>query len=136
LQAGIGDRGAVWDDLETTTVQSVPHQFRTRNGFAKPRQTRSGADENAAKSTKLIDILPLITVWLQVRVLPGPPSKSNGCLYLDQFVGGLAHGGDDRHDTMTPGHAGRRDSAQPREFSQVLRQTPPYFFTMMGWLRI
>ncbi len=24
---------------------------------------------------KLIDILPLITVWLQVRVLPGPPHR-------------------------------------------------------------
>ena len=22
----------------------------------------------------MVDILPLITVWLQVRVLPGPPS--------------------------------------------------------------
>ena len=30
----------------------------------------------AAKSMELIDILPLITVWLQVRVLPGPPAKS------------------------------------------------------------
>jgi hypothetical protein len=26
---------------------------------------------------KLIDILPLITVWLQVRVLPGPPVISS-----------------------------------------------------------
>jgi hypothetical protein len=34
----------------------------------------SNAIENAAKSTKLIDIPPLITVWLQVRVLPGPPA--------------------------------------------------------------
>jgi hypothetical protein len=35
----------------------------------------SNAIENAAKSTKLIDIPPLITVWLQVRVLPGPPAN-------------------------------------------------------------
>jgi hypothetical protein len=35
---------------------------------------RSNADETAVKSTKLIDILPLITVWLQVGVLPGPPA--------------------------------------------------------------
>jgi hypothetical protein len=26
-----------------------------------------------AKSTKTINVLTLITVWLQVRVLPGPP---------------------------------------------------------------
>jgi hypothetical protein len=30
----------------------------------------------AFHSTKAIDILPLITVWLQVRVLPGPPITS------------------------------------------------------------
>jgi hypothetical protein len=52
-----------------------PHQFRTRNNLNKPEQTRSKPNKNAGKSTKLIDILPLITVWLQVRVLPGPPVK-------------------------------------------------------------
>jgi hypothetical protein len=58
--------------------QSRPHQFRTRNGPNKPQQTRSKTNESTAKSTNPIDILPLITVWLQVRVLPGPP--------LDQWI--------------------------------------------------
>ena len=52
----------------------APHPFRTRNDLAEPQQTRSKSNENTAKSTKLVDILPLITVWLQVRVLPGPLS--------------------------------------------------------------
>src|SRR5262245_18105227 len=50
-----------------------PHQFRTRNDFNKAQRTRSKPNENTAKSTKLSDAPPLITVWLQVRVLPGPP---------------------------------------------------------------
>ena len=40
----------------------------------QPRQNETKAIEserNAAKSTGPINILPLITVWLQVRVLPG-----------------------------------------------------------------
>jgi len=44
---------------------------------------RSNADETAVKSTKLIDILPLITVWFLVRVQAGPPAfareASEGC---------------------------------------------------------
>jgi len=51
-----------------------PLQFRTRNDLTEAQRTRSNRGENALKSTKLIDILPLITVWLQVRVLPGPPA--------------------------------------------------------------
>jgi hypothetical protein len=51
-----------------------PRQFRTRNNPNEPQQTRSKPNLNAAKSTILIDIPPLITVWLQVRVLPGPPT--------------------------------------------------------------
>jgi hypothetical protein len=47
------------------------------------QQTRSEANKNEARSTELIDIQPLITVWLQVRVLPGPPAfareASEGC---------------------------------------------------------
>jgi hypothetical protein len=50
-----------------------PHQFRTRNYLIKTQRTRSKANKAAANSTKLIDFPPLITVWLQVRVLPGPP---------------------------------------------------------------
>ena len=51
----------------------VPHQFRTRNDLTKTKRTRSNSRESIGKSTKLTVILPLITVWLQVRVLPGPP---------------------------------------------------------------
>jgi hypothetical protein len=50
-----------------------PHQFRTRNDLTKPQQTRSNLNENSAKSTNPINFPSLITVWLQVRVLPGPP---------------------------------------------------------------
>jgi hypothetical protein len=50
-----------------------PHQFRTRNELNKTQRTRSITDENAGKSTITTVILPLITVRLQVRVLPGPP---------------------------------------------------------------
>jgi hypothetical protein len=60
-----------------------PHQIRTRNDRAKAQRTRSISDENARKSTERSFILPLITVWLQVRVLPGPPAfarkASEGC---------------------------------------------------------
>ncbi|QQO35869.1 hypothetical protein JJC00_09990 [Bradyrhizobium diazoefficiens] len=52
----------------------VTHQFRTRNDFIKSQRTRSISDEKAAKSTIATDIPSLITVWLQVRVLPGPPA--------------------------------------------------------------
>jgi hypothetical protein len=62
--------------METRKLNHLPHQFRTRNELIEPQQTRSNLDENAGKSTKPIDILPLMTVWLQVRVLPGPPTKS------------------------------------------------------------
>jgi hypothetical protein len=54
----------------------LSHQFRTRNDIDKAHQTRSESSENAVKSTKLIDILPLITVWLQVQVLSELTTKS------------------------------------------------------------
>jgi hypothetical protein len=60
--------------LVSATAAQAPHQFRTRNDVTKTQQMRSNRNENAVKSTKSIDILPLITVWLQVRVLPGPPA--------------------------------------------------------------
>jgi hypothetical protein len=62
------------------TANLQPHQFRTRNDLTETQQTQSRADENGAKSTKLIDSLPLITVRLQVRILPGPPVNSTTCL--------------------------------------------------------
>jgi hypothetical protein len=40
---------------------------------ASAQRTRTPSNENARKSTKPIVILPLIAVWLQVQVLPGPP---------------------------------------------------------------
>jgi hypothetical protein len=52
------------NDAAPVSHQKQPHQNAT-NAIE--------IEQNAAKSTKLIDILPLITVWLQVRVLPGPP---------------------------------------------------------------
>src|SRR5882724_13371529 len=65
------------------TANLQPHQFRTRNDLAETQQTQSRADENGAKSTKLIDSLPLITVWFLVRVQAGPPAfareASEGC---------------------------------------------------------
>jgi hypothetical protein len=51
-----------------------PYKFCTRNGFNKAQRTRPKSNEIIAESTELIDILPLITVWLHVRVLPGLPS--------------------------------------------------------------
>ena len=54
------------------TANLQPHQFRTTNDLTETQQTQSRADENGVKSTKLIDSLPLITVWLQARVLPVP----------------------------------------------------------------
>jgi biopolymer transport protein ExbD len=35
-------------------------------------RTRSKSDEKAGKSTKPINILPLITVWLQVFIFAAP----------------------------------------------------------------
>jgi hypothetical protein len=58
-----------------------PHQFRTRNAPTKARRRRSNSSEKTAKSTNPIDIPPLITVWLQVRVLPGR-SLAHGPLVL------------------------------------------------------
>ena len=55
-----------------------PHQFRTRNDLFKTRRTQSNLNENAAKSTIASFIPSLITVWLQVRVLPGPPTRYLG----------------------------------------------------------
>jgi hypothetical protein len=52
---------------------NLPHQFRTRNDRIKAERRRSIQDENAGKSTNLTFSPPLVTVWLQVRVLPGPP---------------------------------------------------------------
>ena len=57
-------------------VKIRPHQFRTRNSAIESPRMRLNPNENAAKSTKAIDILPLITVWLQVRLLSEPTTKT------------------------------------------------------------
>jgi hypothetical protein len=49
-------------------VETQPHQFRTRNSANEPSRTQSNLSKNAVKSTKAINILPLITVWAQLRV--------------------------------------------------------------------
>jgi len=60
------------------SANAEPHQFRTRNDLNKPQRTRSKSNENRTKSTKLIDILPLITVSLQLQDLPAS-RISMGC---------------------------------------------------------
>jgi hypothetical protein len=57
--------------------EASPHQFRTRNAPAKAQRTRSNSNEKTAKSTNLIDILLLITVWAQLRV-PSDNDEING----------------------------------------------------------
>jgi hypothetical protein len=39
-----------------------------KNAPTKAQRTRSNSNEKTAKSTNLIDILPLITVWLLVEL--------------------------------------------------------------------
>nr|WP_245320648.1 Arm DNA-binding domain-containing protein [Bradyrhizobium lablabi] len=60
---------------DQTAGAGPPPQFRTRNDLDYAQRTQSNPNENAADLTKLIDLLPFITVWLQVRVLPGPPHR-------------------------------------------------------------
>jgi hypothetical protein len=56
--------------MHSADEDHVPHQFRTGNDLTETQQTRSIRDENAGKSAKVSVNLSLITVWLQVRVLP------------------------------------------------------------------
>jgi hypothetical protein len=68
--------------------EASPHQFRTRNAPTKAQRTRSNSNEKTAKSTNLIDILPLITVWLQVRALPQARGRECGsvCVTLRSAI--------------------------------------------------
>src|ERR1700730_1259884 len=65
-----------WDEQARVSNVSAaghgPHRFRTRNDRSTAQRTRSKSNENTEKTTELIDFPPLITLWLQVRVLPGP----------------------------------------------------------------
>ncbi len=92
--------------LVLTDLSQGAHQFRTRNSPTGTQQTRSEAIKNEARSTKLIDIPPLITVWLQVRVLPGPPAFA-----------GYASFGSASHivaKVAAPKPIGRRHASGPR----------------------
>jgi len=68
-------QGRCPDEVMASTRARGPHQFRTRN--------KTNGDESPTKSMKPTDIPPLITVWLQVRVLPGPPMKSDASQGFD-----------------------------------------------------
>jgi hypothetical protein len=64
-----------------STANHGPHQFRTRND--PTNQHERDRFQSLTKSTRPTVFLSLITVWLQVRVLPGPPAfareASEGC---------------------------------------------------------
>jgi len=51
-----------------------------RNDLAKTQRTRSNSNESTANSTNPTVFPSLITVWSQVRILPGPPVKSMSCI--------------------------------------------------------
>ena len=48
-------------------------QLRLRNEWEGRTQTRSKRNNSCRFQRNRCGFLPLITVWLQVRVLPGPP---------------------------------------------------------------
>jgi hypothetical protein len=100
----------------------LPHQFRTRNDLIKAQRTRTKSNENTAKSTKLIDILPLITVWLQVRVLPGQPAFARFASF------GLASRCHKRPakpaKAVTPKPAGRRRTGAASSARQAIGRSP------------
>jgi hypothetical protein len=45
------------------SIANEPHQFRTRNDPHEAQRTWSNSKKSAGKSTKLISIPPLITMW-------------------------------------------------------------------------
>jgi hypothetical protein len=67
--------------MRTDVARKVDRHDRPKcRNRREDEQARLNSNENAARSTKLIAILPLITVWLQVRVLLGPLRISISCL--------------------------------------------------------
>lgn len=80
----IGRRDQLAFTLSLTERNALSPSFNWTNSTSSAPKTNStghnehdrNPTEKTVKSTKLIVILPLITVWLQVRVLPGPPMKS------------------------------------------------------------
>jgi hypothetical protein len=86
-RAGLNSAGSARVDpatkVSTTgTSGNQAQRHRARNGVNELQRKQSDTNKREGKSTKLVDILPLITVWLQVRVLPGPPVISAGCQIL------------------------------------------------------
>src|SRR5260370_19467170 len=53
----------------------VSHQKRSQRDATNTIERA----KSSGKSTPAILVPPLITVWLEVRVLPGPPTTSIGC---------------------------------------------------------
>jgi len=66
--SNLRDRNRIRFSLGKHFIAPVSHKKQPDRNATDANET----NKNTAKSTKLIDILPLITVWLQVRVLPGP----------------------------------------------------------------
>ena len=60
-------------DASISILWILPHQFCTRNDAYKCVQTALMSPEDATKLRISYKPPPLITVWLEVRVLPGPP---------------------------------------------------------------
>jgi hypothetical protein len=69
--------------MDETSAPQLPHQFRTRNDGIEVHQTLPNIGKSPGKSTTVCFALPLITVWLQVRVLPGPPAISKLCGHFE-----------------------------------------------------
>src|SRR6266851_3647319 len=59
---------------ERSRTAPVSHQKRPRQNATNTLELH----QNSKKFNEVSCILPLITVWLQVRVLPGPPSGYSG----------------------------------------------------------
>src|SRR5262249_27012988 len=66
------------DKKRETETGCLPHQFRPRNNRHEHLRLCMKIIENTRFLPRLRGFLPLITVWLEVRVLPGPP-RSHAC---------------------------------------------------------
>ena len=55
---------------------ALPHQFRPRNNRHESLRLCMKIIENTLFLPRSRGFLPLITVWLEVRVLPGPPPQN------------------------------------------------------------
>jgi hypothetical protein len=64
---------SVSNPINETETGCLPHQFRPRNNRHEHLRLCMKIIENTLFLPRLRGFLPLITVWLEVRVLPGPP---------------------------------------------------------------